>query len=167
MLRFHVRFRGFMRRALITFLMVFVLSIKSFAQESSVVPEDSLKAAFIFHFITYTEWNDNSKEYNVCIPNNEPLKKAAQQSFKGKTVNNRKINVSDEAHYCHVLVSNDLPNNPEEVLTIGDLNRGALLEFRRINDKLKFAADMEHIKKTRLKISSQLLKLAILEDKNL
>jgi len=48
-------------------------------------------------------------------------------------------------------------------LTIGSLARGALLEFRIVDNRLKFAIDPVRIKKSKLKISSQLLKLAILE----
>ena len=41
-----------------------------------------------------------------------------------------------------------------------------MIEFRTVNNKLKFAANPDLIKKSKLKVSSQLLKLAILEEKS-
>jgi hypothetical protein len=73
--------------------------------------------------------------------------------------------VVDRYDACHVLVDNYM-NMPfsDSTLTIGSLAKGALLEFRIIKNKLKFAVNMEKVKKCKLKISSQLLKLAILEE---
>lgn len=132
------------------------------AEGQVIATEDSLKAAFIFHFISFTEWEDNSPEYNVCVPDDEQLNQALQSSLKGKVVNNRKIVVARHASVCHVLISEEPPAD-ENALTIGPLDKGALLEFRRVNNKLKFAANFEKIKESHLKISSQLLKLAILD----
>jgi hypothetical protein len=151
-----------MKKIIITALFLFI-SMPCWPDESSPVSENSLKAAFIYHFITFTEWNDNLPNYYVCIPNNEPLKKSAQDIFKGKLINGRNVIVSGQSQYCHVLVSEE-PSSDPYTLTIGELNKGALLEFRRIGNKLKFAVNMENIKKTKLKISSQLLKLAILDN---
>jgi hypothetical protein len=155
-----------MKKTIILIVLFLILGLRGYADESPAISEDELKAAFIFHFITFTEWDDNAPNYNVCIPNNESLRKAAQNVFKDKVVNNRKVVVTDIAPVCHVLVSDQAPLN-KNTLTIGEINRGALLEFRLIKNKLRFAANVENIKKTNLKISSQLLKLAILENENL
>lgn len=128
----------------------------------AIVQEESIKAAFIFHFINFSEWDDDATDYNVCIPEDETLRRAANDSLKDKMVDGRKILVVDKADTCHVLVSDSVPST-ENMLTIGPLNKGALLEFRTINNKLKFAVNLENVKKSKIKISSQLLKLAILE----
>ena len=130
----------------------------------NLVSQDALEAAFIFHFINFTEWTDDQPEYNICIPDDDELRSAVEQSLKGKVVNNRKINVVNRYEKCHILVSNIVPPPSQNTLTIGPLAKGALLEFRVISNKLKFAANPETIKKSKLKISSQLLKLAILEN---
>ena len=49
-------------------------------------------------------------------------------------------------------------------LTIGSLEKGALIEFRLVDNKMRFAVDLERMRKVKLKVSSQLLKLAILEN---
>src|SRR5689334_17586217 len=104
---------------------IFISCPAAFAE--SMVSEDLLKAAFIYHFISFTEWNDNEPNYNVCIPDDKGLRDAAEQSLVGKTVNNRKIVVSDQDHGCHVLIS-DNASQADNTLTIGHLNRGALFE---------------------------------------
>jgi hypothetical protein len=129
----------------------------------SDVSEEALKAAFIFHFINFTEWNDSLSEVYVCIPEDHALKDVVQQTLKGKVVNQRRVVVVNNAPICHVMVSNEITPNEAE-LTIGPLSKGALLEFRLINNKLRFAANIEKIKQSKIKISSQLLKLAILEN---
>ena len=49
------------------------------------------------------------------------------------------------------------------MLTIGPLSKGGMVDFRVGDHKLKFAVNMYNIKRSQLKSSSQLLKMAILE----
>ncbi len=148
-----------MKRIVIILLLMSV-ALKAHAQ--SAVSEDALKAAYIFHFINFVHWDDSLDSYYVCVPNDARLKQALENVLKGKSINQRNIRVVDNAPDCHVLVSNQPPSTPS-MLTIGLLGRGALLEFRVIDHKLKFAVDLERLKRCKLRISSQLLKLAILE----
>jgi hypothetical protein len=129
----------------------------------TIASENALKAAFIFHFISFTEWSDDQSDYNVCIPEDADLRETAQEAFKDKLINNRKIVVSSRFTGCHVLVSTYVPST-DTTLTIGQLDKGALFEFRLVDNKMKFAVDLSRIKNSKLKISSQLLKLAILDE---
>jgi hypothetical protein len=131
------------------------------ARAQNLAAED-VEAAFLYHFINYTDWNDDQTEYYICIPDDVPLRRAAQNSLRDKVVNNRKVVVSERWEGCHILVANSIPAN-DTILTVGPLAQGALLEFRVVNNKVKFAANLKKIKESKLKISSQLLKLAILE----
>lgn len=126
------------------------------------VSEEDVKAAFIYHFINFTEWEDKQAQYNVCIPDNRTLRETAAEMFGGKVINDHTIEVVNHAEVCHVLVSDFVPVT-QSILTIGPLDKGALLEFRKVNSKLKFAANLAKIKGSKLKISSQMLKLAILD----
>lgn len=143
--------------------MILLIFWTSSAHAQSAASEDDLKAAYIFHFIEFTQWHDKSNEYYLCVPDNEPFRKALNAVLNGKTVDNRRIVVKRTSEFCHILVSDNAAFMPE-TLTIGLLNHGALFEFRLAGHKLKFAIDRESIKKSNLKISSQLLKLAIMED---
>src|SRR5205085_2547043 len=124
--------------------------------------EETVKAAFIFHFLDFVEWNDTETDYYVCVPDDTLLRNSVEESFKTKTIHNRKIRVVNRSSGCHILISDHIPKT-DTTLTIGPLKKGALLEFRKIDNKLKFAASLDNIKKSKLKISSQLLKLAILD----
>jgi hypothetical protein len=150
-----------MRKSLFIFFAV-LMSSQAFGQ--SPVSEDSVKAAYIFHFINFTQWQDTLDNYYVCVPEDEDLRQQLQVSLKGKMINNRKVIVTNQSATCHVLVSEQRPTFSSDTLTIGPLSQGALLEFRLIHNKLKFAANLQRIKRSNLRISSQLLKLAMLEN---
>jgi hypothetical protein len=130
-----------------------------------VAPEEAVKAAFIYHFISFTEWTGATPDvYYVCVPYDNSLRETARETLSGKRVNDREIQVVRWADTCHVLVSDAAARSNEATLTIGHLDRGALLEFRVVDNKLRFAVNMNTVKKSKLKISSQLLKLAILDE---
>jgi hypothetical protein len=139
------------------------MTICARAYGQSSASEDAVKAAYIFHFINFTEWQDNSKDYYVCVPDDENLREELETSLEGKIINNRKVVVLNHGQLCHVLVS-DQPVLSSDTLTIGPIDKGALLEFRVANNKLKFAANLQKIRESNLKISSQVLKLAVLEN---
>ena len=154
-----------MRTFIRAILILFFLSQSSVYAENAAT-EAEVKAAFIYHFINYTQWEDSEPNYYVCIPEDENLRDVSNNILQGKVVNGRQISVVEEAPFCHILVSSFSPKT-ENTLTIGNLSHGALLEFRVINNKLRFAADLEKVKNSKLKISSQLLKMAVLESKKL
>ena len=149
-----------MRKIFIIFLLM-TFYTRAFADTD--VSEDAIKAAFIFHFISFTEWSDTQQDYYVCIPDDEVLRETSREIFKDKLINNHKIVVSEKSEGCHVLVSDNVPST-NTTMTIGPLVNGALFEFRLIDNKMKFAVNLGKAKRFKFKISSQLLKLAILED---
>ncbi len=129
----------------------------------TMVSEDVVKAAYIFHFINFVEWEDHEPEYYICIPDDENLREVTRGSLQNKVVNNRKIVVLNRLDQCHILISDRQVQLSDTTLTIGLLDKGALLEFRLVHNKMKFAVNPKQIRDSKLKISSQLLKLAIIE----
>jgi len=144
-------------------LIILFLIVGTVARGQAVVSEESLKAAFIFRFLSFIEWSDETDRYFICIPDDEAFRASVEESLRSKAVNNRDVVVVAGADHCHILISDNVPQT-DSVFTIGPLAKGALLEFRIVDNKLKFAVSLENIKKSHLKISSQLLKLAILEN---
>lgn len=139
------------------------LAAGTVAYAKGVAPEESVKAGFILQFMNFIKWDDAGQEYFICIPNDDGLRKAVRESLEGAKIDDRKITVVERSDFCHIMVADPAPSS-ERTLTIGELNQGALLEFRVVNNKLKFAINAELVKHSKLKISSQLLKLAILEN---
>lgn len=150
-------------RSSMTIILVSILVATTWAQSMEELSEEGVKSAFIYHFINYTEWNDQSDRFRVCIPEDLIFRLRARRILEGKRIKKRFIEVTDEEDNCHVLVKNDPPWK-EEVLLIGTLSRGAQIEFRNIDNKLKFAINPSKINLSKLKISSQLLKLAIIDE---
>jgi len=145
-------------------ILVLLMGCCSFAYSAEIISEESLKAAFIFNFLKFIEWNDNRPAYDICIPDDENLRKVAAELLEGKTLNNRQIEVVNRTDNCHVLVSNNPSPGSDTTLTIGSLGQGAMFEFMVVDNKLKFTISIDNIKKSRLKISSQLLQLAVSKD---
>src|SRR4051812_16877068 len=122
------------------FIILFlVFSTTAYAE--TLAPED-VESAFLFHFINYTQWDDHRPDYYVCIPDDAVLREAAVVSLKGKVVNNRRVVVVASAQSCHILVSDRVPPT-ESTLTVGPLDKGAMLEFRLVHNKIKFAANLK------------------------
>jgi len=145
------------------FFLIFILLGCTWAFGNEIVSQESLEAAFIFNFLKFVDWQDSRPTYDICIPDDENLRKMATGLLQGKTLNDRQIEVVDRTDNCHVLVSNNPPKS-DTTLTIGDLDQGAMFEFMVIDNKLKFAINIDNIRKSKLKISSQLLNLAVARD---
>ncbi len=139
---------------------IFILLGCTSALGNEIVTQESLEAAFIFNFLKFVQWNDTRPTYDICIPDDENLRKVATALLEGKALNDRQIDVVNRTDNCHVLVSSTSPN-PDSTLTIGSLDQGAMFEFLVIDNKLKFAINIDNIRKSKLKISSQLLRLAV------
>ncbi|MBP9855019.1 MAG: YfiR family protein [Candidatus Omnitrophica bacterium] len=145
----------------IIFICFFIGCPKVYSQGSAT--ENDIKTAFIFHFLNYTEWNDDSSELNVCIEDDTDLRSTAKVHLDERVIKGRTIKVVRKAASCHILISEVSPDT-DHMLTIGNLSDGAVFEFRKLNDKLRFAVNLAKVKESKLKISSQLLKLAIVEE---
>jgi hypothetical protein len=144
---------------------VFMLLNCSLAYGNEIVTEESLKAAFIFNFLKFVDWQDSRPTYDICIPEDGNLRNIAAGLLQGKTLHGRQIEVVNRADAsCHVLVGNSPPGTGT-TLTIGSLEQGAMFEFKEIDNKLKFVININSIKRSKLKISSQLLDLAVEKDR--
>lgn len=145
-------------KAFLFFILIFLQP----AYAEKPVSEEYVKAAYLFHFLNFTQWDDALNNYYVCIPQDPELKDAAEEMLDGKTVGGRKIVVLENYRSCHIQVS-DNPSSSMTVLTIGPLHKGSLMEFKVVNNKLKFMVNVERVQKSKVKISSQVLKLAIVQ----
>ena len=141
-------------------IIIFMLLGCPFVYGNEIVSQESLEAAFIFNFLKFVDWQDSRPTYDICIPEDENLRKVATGLLQGKILNDRQVEVFNRTDNCHVLVS-DISPSLDTTLTIGSLTQGAMFEFMVIDNKLKFAINIDSIKKSKLKISSQLLRLAV------
>ena len=146
--------------------------------------ETSLKAVFLYNFTKYIEWpNPNGNQYFIMgVVGPSEITNALNQIAKSYRVEGKKIQVvnferADEISHCDLLfisgrsgipVSSVVGQIGRGTLTVSEeppgASSGAAFNFIIKNDKLKFEASLKAINLTGLKISAQLLKLAILVD---
>jgi len=145
--------------------------------------EASLKAVFLFNFTKYVEWqNPNSSQFVIGVVGNSGITPALNQISKSYRVGGRKMVImnfkkAEEISHCDLLfisahcgipVSTAVSQTGRGTLTVSEepsgSAAGAAFNFIIKDDKLKFEASLKAINSTGLKISSQLLKLAILQD---
>lgn len=144
------------------------------------VPENAMKAAFVFNFTVFTEWPQDAlaggAPISVCAGAGGPLFAALSQ-LHDKVVNGHRIAVRPAApplRNCHVLVleradrerwselRRELAGAP--VLTVSDDRvigpDGAVIALSVDDQRIAFDVDMAAARGARLHLSSKLLRLA-------
>ncbi len=159
-------------------LLSFAKTVEVRAQEK----EATLKAAFIFNFTKYIDWDTtrNNDDFVIGVIGPSAVTPPLADIAKDNLANNKRIVIRqfskpDEITWCnilfipqknHYLLQNILDRTGKGTLTIseeeGYAKQGTAFNFVIINDKLKFESNLNAINAAGLKASSQLLKLAIL-----
>lgn len=145
--------------------------------------EYEVKAAYLYHFVRYVEWPDDLDDpgapFVVAILGDDPFGSALDDAFSGKTLADRpatvvRIHQPEDAATARVVFisaseSAALPRimqvlSGRSVLTVGDVSemarRGAIIAFRVDGNKVRFDINVDRAEHARLKLSSQLLKVA-------
>jgi len=160
-----------------------LLATVCFAEAMSKPAEYEVKAAFIYNFAKFVKWPDNTFKSSeeaivLCILGDNPFG-TALESFINKPLKERKLTVRScrnlgDTEDCHMLYvsrseSNHLPKvlsrlKSLPIVTIGDMNdfsrRGGMINLIKINKKIRFEINPDTARRSNIKISSQLLKLA-------
>jgi hypothetical protein len=147
--------------------------------------EANLKAVFLYNFTRYIEWDSavvtgNDFVIGIIGPSSitSPLLEIAKTNRVGnKRIMIRRYDKPEEISFCHILfIPQNLPfslasileRTPKGVLTVGEANgfakQGTAFNFFISRDKLKFEANLKTLFLAGLKVSSQLLKLAVIVD---
>jgi len=153
-------------------------------QPRTEAEEYALKAAFVYNFTKFIDWNasNNGDEFIIGVMGYSPILKYLADIAQTKSVNGKKIVIKqyykpDEIKFCHVLFIPEQTSYPlntilskvsKGTLTISEEDGfaalGTALNFVLINNKLKFEANMKAVDAAGLKASSDLLRLAIIVD---
>jgi len=151
--------------------------------ETKPSPEYLIKAAFLFNFAKFVEWpanafKDDLSPINLCILGRDPFGPALD-TLKDKTIRGRPIKIKrankvDDIETCHILfISASEKGNLKQILDVlrnsyiltvseieGFTQMGGVINFIIVNKKVHFEINPAAAEQSRLKISSQLLKLA-------
>ena len=166
----------------VVFLGLISPSATSLADPSLPPTEYSIKAAYLYNFSKFIEWPSSemgTAPFCVGILGEDPFGKNLEAVFNGKTVQDkpiviRHINTVAEAARCQIVfisssederldrLLNDLSETP--VLTVGETSRffqqGGMVGFQVIRHNVRFNINLRAAEEAKLKISSQLLKVA-------
>ncbi|HXW05374.1 MAG TPA: YfiR family protein [Vicinamibacterales bacterium] len=147
-------------------------------------PEYMIKAAYLLNFARLIEWPPQAfaaaeAPITVGVVGADPFGQALELTFQGKTVNRRPIAVqrlqwSQDLRRCHILfvsqtdsgrlgeLSNRVAGLP--VLVVSEATqaaaRGATINFRIEDDRVRFDVNVDAAKRAQLTVSSQILRVA-------
>lgn len=172
------------RAALILLCLSLMLAVPAQAQagESQAVPEYAMKAVYLYNFAQLTEWPTqpgvSDEAFNICIAGQDELY-GALESLRGRMVNGRQLRPvrlaeGADARQCHLVYVGDgegargvrllegVRGHP--VLTVTDdakaARAGAMLVIGQEQRRLSFDVDLDAARRSQLKFSSKLLRLA-------
>ena len=166
-------------KATVCFLLLFVLS--SF-QEKNEISELTIKALFIYNFTKYVEWPVEKDPARIVIgfygpsPVIDELKKVcANKKVRDKVVEIRQANDVTEASKCDIFFipqseNEDFKYLNDQLLGKGVLivteekgmaQKGASINIIEMDNNVRFELNETSVRRAGLKISSQLLSLAI------
>jgi predicted transcriptional regulator len=171
-------------------LRVIVLAMSILAVVASVARADSakeyqIKAAFLYNFTKFVEWPparfaEEAEAIEIGVLGPVAFRRELEKVVHGRKVNGRNVVVRpigspSEAQGCHLVFVASVEEHRlieslrvlenAGVLTVGESDafgtRGGMINFVREADKIRFAINQKSAERAGLKLSSQLLKLAV------
>ncbi len=171
------------RLSVLVFLFVLFNRSILFSQSQKEI-EYRFKAVYLFNFLQFTEWPDSAFENStspiiIGIIGEDPFGPVLEEAIQSEKINDRSIVVRrfrwiDEVTHCHALFVS--PSEKENlnfifrrvadlpILTMSDLNHfgdsGGAITFYLENNRIRFEVNMNALRRSGLKLSSKLLRLA-------
>lgn len=175
-----------MLKKIACFMFVFCSGI-SIAVAQPQDKESNLKAAFIYNFTKYIDWenNDGDSKFIIGILGTSELDRPISAIARTNTIKNKRIIVKhfskvEDIGFCNILFVPRNSHTPIQTVfeKVDKVDKGVLIiseepgyarlgsgiNFVLNNDKLKFEINLKALNSAGLKASSQLLKLAIIVD---
>lgn len=167
-------------KTLIAHFMVLLFSSISFAQDR---PIHEIYSMMVFNFTKYVQWPDHGQtgEFVIGVIGNPEVYNTLNAWYGGKTKGSKtyvikKFTSSTEVSDCHVIFidksrSGEFELVNEKVKGKGTLiiteknglgHRGSAINFKTVDNKLKFELNQKAIETSNLKVSGALSALAIL-----
>lgn len=160
-----------------------LLSLGALPGEAQESGEDAVKTAFLYNFAKFVDWppesfKNETSPFVLGILGADPfgptLETLKDKTVKGRKLIIRKLSRLENFDDCHVLfISGSEKNNLRNILallknftilTVSDLDRfaqqGGMIGLVKIEGKISFEVNIATVQHSRLKFSSQLLKLA-------
>lgn len=173
-----------------TALAAFVLSAAGWPETpvraQEVYDEDSVKAAFLYHFSTFVVWpepNRTGRDFVIAVLGDDEIATELEQylpghSIQGRSMRARRLDSIDElrdedvvfigAGRNHVLNQDLEAIGDRPVLVVtgaeGALDKGSMINFRIVEQRVRFEISLPAAERAGLVLSSRLLGAAMLVD---
>jgi hypothetical protein len=155
-----------------------------FHAQGASFSEDEIKTSFLYHFAKYVTWpqsalSDNHSPFIIGVLGRDPLE-GVLKTLEKNQIGDHPIIVkhfveADDVKDCHILYISRteesfiedilLKLKGKPVLTLSDIPHfiaaGGMIRFVQSENKIKFEINQRSVEDAGLKMSSQLLKLAI------
>lgn len=153
------------------------------AAQPVVAAESTVKAAFLFHFGRFVDWPPGVLQeaaLQICVLGDPEFAETLVATLGDKTVQERPLRVreiatANEAAPCRIVYIGAAeaarareilrPLAAASILTVGDgegfAPAGAIISFTRRENKVRFVINADAADQAGLRISSQLMKLAV------
>jgi hypothetical protein len=167
-------------------LAITLLSTPIRAQQVITIDREyTIKAAFLYHFLTYIDWpegtfSDLKQPFVIGVYQTDPFgavldKIAATKNVDGRPIEIRRLNSSDKLLECHIVFLAGAVDTPVQqsvlkllanshVLCVGEtedfVEHGGAAQFFVEGNKVRFAFNTDVVDRSNLKVSSKLLSLA-------
>ncbi len=160
-----------------------VLGLSAGLASAQALSAPALKAAYLFNFAQFVEWPAGDvpagESLTFCIVSDSDVADVLEQTIKGRSVQGhglsvRRVKLDAPLPTCHVLFlgGSDLKQalavvgtvKGVFVLTISDSERfaeaGGMVELFRDKGLMRFAVNVDTLKRARIQLSSRVLSLA-------
>ena len=150
-----------------------------------------VEAAYLVQFPKFVKWppgegaSSRLKSFEICVLGRDPYGRILQDAVTGEQIDGlplvtRQVQSVQDAVECRVLFLSSSENaqladdlgqlNASPVLTVSELPdftlHGGMIEFVLIRNRVRFRINISNAERAGLKVSSQLLKVAMAVDRN-
>ena len=171
------------RHALAALLAFLLSSLLPGAAGASEFDEYAVKAAYLYNFAKYVEWPPGTfasadAPLLICIVGDNPFGDALS-ALSGKMIENhpvemRRLSVTTDLNPCHIVFVSRAEQGRfktllaklarQPILTVSDISdfaqAGGMIGLIETDQRIRFDINLTATRQARLKLSSQLLKLA-------
>jgi hypothetical protein len=170
-------------RAAVSVVACAMLCVPAFAAAQEIASEYRLKAAFLYRFPQFVEWPasawQNTATVQLCVAEPNPFGTELAQLLRGESLNGRPLAVrmvsaTPDVTGCHLLFLAERSPRADDllkaaaalpVLTVGEsstfLENGGIIAFRIVDRRVRFDVNPSNAQRRGMRISSQLLRLAL------
>ena len=188
--KYYIKIKKTLKQQSIYLSVVLLLLTQSYSiAASSSLPNKSYQiiAGFLLQFTSFVEWPSGTKDgVNLCLVGGDPfgnfideMVKSRPTNRKGQAIIVRRLLLGSSVEFCHIIFSTEqstnelfwraLPKN-HSILLVSETSdftkNGGFVSVYRENKRIRLDVNLELVNRARLKMSSQLLKLAKITKSN-